>query len=76
MLVLPECLSENVPVVLSRLTPVELEFGGKNISVSASQGWVQYQSPETLDHLIERADEALYENKKAHHLAVFEYSKA
>jgi diguanylate cyclase (GGDEF)-like protein len=72
MVVLPECPSENVHAVLSRLSPFDLEFGGKNISVSASQGWVQYQPPETLEHLIERADEALYENKKTHHLAVLE----
>ena len=68
MVVLPDCPPENVHLVLSRLTPFEIELGRKRVSVSSSQGWVQYQPSETLEHLIGRADEALYENKETHHV--------
>jgi diguanylate cyclase (GGDEF)-like protein len=65
MVVLPECPQENVQVVLSRLAPFEIDFGGNRIPISASLGWAQYRSPETAEEVIRRADEALYQQKRA-----------
>jgi diguanylate cyclase (GGDEF)-like protein len=76
LVVLPDCPPEKVQVVLSRLSPFEIDFDGKTISLTASHGWIQYQPPETLDHLIQRADTALYENKEAHRAAVLEDVKS
>jgi PleD family two-component response regulator len=66
------CLPEKVNVVLSRLSPFKMDLDGKAVSVSSSQGWVQYQPPETLEQLISRADETLYEDKRSHREGLLE----
>ena len=65
MIVLPECPPEKVQTVLSRLVAFEIEFEGTRIPISASQGWVRYQAPETAEGIIKRADAALYQQKAA-----------
>ncbi|MGH9861960.1 MAG: diguanylate cyclase domain-containing protein [Candidatus Acidiferrales bacterium] len=62
--VLPECDPELVPRVLARLTGLEVEYSGSKIPVPFSAGWVGYQAGERPDQLLERADHALYSNKR------------
>jgi diguanylate cyclase len=63
LVVLPECPPEKVKLVLSRLTPFDLEVDGNRFHVSGSCGWTQYQTGETAEQLIARADDALYAHK-------------
>ena len=72
LLVLSECPPENVPRVLARLAPFEMDCDGEMICVSSSRGWAQYQSTETLEQLIGRADEALYEYKESRRVRALE----
>ena len=63
LVVLPECPPEKVKLVMSRLAPFDLEVDGNRFYVSGSCGWAQYQTGETVERLIARADEALYAHK-------------
>ncbi len=72
MLVLPECPPEKVQLVLSRLTPFEIEFDGEKIHVSSSRGWARYHVSETPEQLIVRADAALYEQKESRRVRALE----
>lgn len=65
LVLLPECPSEKVDLVLSRLAPFDMNSGEEKISVSISAGYAQYQPGETVEHLVGRADEALYARKAA-----------
>jgi diguanylate cyclase (GGDEF)-like protein len=65
LLVLPQCPIEQVPMLLSRLRPVELNFQGTRIPVSFSAGWVAYEHGETPERFLERADQTLYADKRA-----------
>jgi diguanylate cyclase (GGDEF)-like protein len=65
LLVLPECPPEYVGLVMSRLTPLQVDCEGILIAVQSSRGWAQYQSDDTPDVLIERADRVLYEQKQS-----------
>jgi diguanylate cyclase (GGDEF)-like protein len=64
IVILPECHAELVPRVLARLSETEVEYGGKRFPVVFSAGWVGYQSGERADQFLERADQALYANKR------------
>jgi two-component system cell cycle response regulator len=63
LVILPECPPEKIGIVLSRLTEFEIESGADRILVSSSRGWAQYELADTVEHLLKRADEALYANK-------------
>jgi diguanylate cyclase (GGDEF)-like protein len=63
LVVLPECPPEKVKPVLSRMAPFDLEVDGNKFYVSGSCGWAQYQTGETAEQLIARADDALYAHK-------------
>jgi diguanylate cyclase (GGDEF)-like protein len=65
MVVLPECLPEQVQGLLERLGPVECDFEGKKVCVTFAAGWAGYQQSETPEQIIERADQALYAQKRA-----------
>lgn len=65
LLVLPECPIEQVPMLLGRLRPVELNFQGTGIPVSFSAGWVAYERGETPERFLERADQTLYADKRS-----------
>jgi diguanylate cyclase (GGDEF)-like protein len=65
MVVLPECPPEKVQTVLSRVVPFEIEIAGSRIPIAASRGFAQYQSPETAEEVMRRADAALYQQKVA-----------
>ena len=64
VVILPECHPELVPRVLARLSETEVEYAGKRFPVIFSAGWVGYQPGERADQFLERADQALYANKR------------
>jgi two-component system, cell cycle response regulator len=63
LVILPECPPEKIDIVLSRLSDFEIETGQDTIPVSSSRGWAQYESADTAEQLLKRADEAMYANK-------------
>jgi diguanylate cyclase (GGDEF)-like protein len=66
LVILPECPTERVEAMLKRLRTIVVEFGGRKIPVSFSAGWVGYESGETPEQFLERADQILYADKRAH----------
>ena len=65
LLLLPECPAEQVPTLLARLRPCEVNFKGIRLPVEFSSGSASYEAPETAGELLERADRALYADKRA-----------
>jgi len=65
LVILLECPSEQVQAMLARLKPLEVEYHGEKIPVSFSVGWVSYESSETPEQFLERADRTLYADKRA-----------
>jgi diguanylate cyclase (GGDEF)-like protein len=65
LVILPECPTGRVDALLNRLQSIEVEFGGHKIPVSFSAGWVGYESGETPEQFLERADKTLYAEKRA-----------
>lgn len=65
LLVLPECRVEQVPMLLERLRPCAAEFQGKRLPVEFSSGAATYDGTETIAQLLDRADQALYADKRA-----------
>ncbi len=65
LLLLPECKPEEVRHVLGRLSGISLNLGGQTIPVEFSVGWTNYIPGESPEELLQRADEALYANKRA-----------
>ncbi len=62
---LPECTMDQVPVLLARLRPIEVEFQGVPIPVSFSAGSVSYEQGESPEEFLARADRTLYADKRA-----------
>jgi diguanylate cyclase (GGDEF)-like protein len=65
LVLLPECLTDQVEILLARLRPMELDCGGQKISVPFSVGWVGYEPGESTENFLERADRTLYADKRA-----------
>jgi diguanylate cyclase (GGDEF)-like protein len=65
MALLPECRSEEVRHVLARLEGLEFEFDEDKVRLRFSRGWTDYTLGETPQEFLKRADQALYENKRA-----------
>jgi len=65
LLLLPECKPEEVRHVLGRLSGIRLDLGGQTIPVQFSAGWTNYIPGESSEELLQRADKALYANKRA-----------
>ena len=65
MAILPECRSEEVRHVLGRLEGLEFAFNEDKICLHFSRGWTDYKPGETAQEFLQRADVALYENKRA-----------
>jgi diguanylate cyclase (GGDEF)-like protein len=63
LVLLPECPPDKVKLVLTRLGPIDIDFGEGTISVTSSKGFAQYQVGETVEQLVARADPALYTSK-------------
>jgi diguanylate cyclase (GGDEF)-like protein len=64
LVLLPECNAAEVVHALSRLGGLEVEVEGRRIPVTFSAGWVEYQPGESPQRLLERADQALYADKR------------
>ncbi|HWF37413.1 MAG TPA: GGDEF domain-containing protein [Candidatus Acidoferrales bacterium] len=64
MVILPECKCEEVRHVLGRLEGMEVEHDGHKIPCRFSRGWTDYKPGETAQELINRADAALYADKR------------
>jgi two-component system cell cycle response regulator len=65
MVLLPECQPQQVQSLLDRLGSIRLDFQGHEIPVKYSAGCAGYLPGESAEQLVERADQALYENKRA-----------
>lgn len=65
MAILPECQPEQVQHLLDRLHPIEVDYRGMKLPVAFSAGWAGYQPGEQPPQLVERADQALYADKRA-----------
>ncbi|MCH7979538.1 MAG: GGDEF domain-containing protein, partial [Acidobacteria bacterium] len=63
--ILPDCSPEQVPGMLSRLENLEVDHDGEKLSVTFAVGWTAYQPGEPTAKLLDRADQAVYENKRA-----------
>ena len=69
LVVLPECPRENVHIILSRLEPFEVILNRRKVLVSYARGRAQYQVADTLETLLQRADEVLYAEKAGRSVA-------
>jgi diguanylate cyclase (GGDEF)-like protein len=65
LLILPECKPEEVRHVLGRLTAMKFTYNEMSREIPFSSGWTNYKAGDSLDALLERADESLYANKRA-----------
>jgi GGDEF domain-containing protein len=65
LVVLPECTLEQAPFLLARLRSCHANFQGTRLPIEFSFGCVGYQVGETPEKLLERADQALYADKRA-----------
>jgi len=64
VVVLPECQLEDVKKVLGRLGGATMNWDGHTIPLTCSAGWADYVRGESPGDLMERADAALYVNKR------------
>ena len=65
VLLLPECPADQVPALLERMRPCEVNFQGVRLPVEFSSGVATYDAVETGAQFLERADQALYADKRA-----------
>jgi len=65
LIVLPDCTTSQVQILIARLRPMDIEWGGVKIPICFSAGWVGYEKSETPEQLLERADRSLYAEKRS-----------
>jgi diguanylate cyclase (GGDEF)-like protein len=65
LVLLPECTMEQLQLVLGRLGSIDVDWQGQRIPVTFSAGWEQYEMGDRPEELLARADEALYDRKRA-----------
>ena len=63
LVLLPECTAAEVVHALDRLSGLEIATSGNRIPVTFAAGWVEYQTGESPEQFLERADQALYADK-------------
>jgi diguanylate cyclase (GGDEF)-like protein len=66
VVLLPECQHGQVQVVLQRLRQQEIDLDGDKIPLRFSAGWADYRTGESPEQLLQRADQALYAEKRTH----------
>jgi len=64
LVLLPECDTSHVQILLDRLRPIEADYSGTKIPICFSAGWVGYEKGETTEQFLERADRILYAEKR------------
>jgi diguanylate cyclase (GGDEF)-like protein len=74
LVLLPECSTSQVETFLARLRPMAAECGGQRIPIRFSAGWVGYETGETTEQFLARADRTLYADKCARKARVEELS--
>jgi diguanylate cyclase (GGDEF)-like protein/predicted Zn finger-like uncharacterized protein len=65
LVLLPECTTRQLQLVLGRLGSLEVDWRGQKIPVTFSAGWKQYEMGERPEEMLGRADELLYARKRA-----------
>jgi diguanylate cyclase (GGDEF)-like protein len=65
LVLLPECDTDDVQILLDRLRPMHAESGSMKIPIVFSAGWVGYEKGETTEKFLERADRTLYLEKRS-----------
>jgi diguanylate cyclase (GGDEF)-like protein len=65
LVILPECPAEQVQALFNRLATIEVVYAGQIIPVKYSAGWVGYETGESPEHFLERADRLMYANKRS-----------
>src|SRR6266581_2912958 len=65
LVLLPECTTQQLQLVLGRLGSSEVDWRGQKIPVTFSAGWKQYEMGERLEGLLACADQALYARKRS-----------
>jgi GGDEF domain-containing protein len=60
LLVLPECNLGEVKLVLNRIGAVEVECSGRNVALTYTTGWVDYQAGDLPGDLLKRAAQLLH----------------
>jgi len=63
LVILPECPSEHIPGLLTRLANLEVNFRGAMVPVRFSAGVAGFDPRESAAQMLERADRALYAQK-------------
>jgi diguanylate cyclase (GGDEF)-like protein len=64
MLLLTECSSDQVPILLRRLKSIDVEWAGQKIPIGFSVGWKEYERGERPEQMLQEADKALYQDKQ------------
>ncbi len=64
LVILPECPADQVQGLFQRLGEIEVNHNGHRIPVTFSAGWVGYETDESPEHFLERADQLLYADKR------------
>ena len=67
--ILPECPAEQIQAILKRLRPLEVDYEGHKLPVTFSSGWVGYETGESIEQFLERADRTLYVDKRSSKLS-------
>jgi diguanylate cyclase (GGDEF)-like protein len=65
LVLLPECTTQQLQLVLGRLGSLQVDWHGQKIPVTFSVGWKQYEMGERPEEMLARADELLYARKRA-----------
>src|SRR5438876_9515059 len=65
LVLLPECTSQQLQLVLGRLGSLRVDWHGQEIPITFSAGWKQYEMGERPKEMLARADELLYTRKRA-----------
>ncbi len=64
VVLLPECDLDQVKCVLERLTGLDVALESGKVAFRFSAGWTDYQPGESPERLLDRADQALYNEKQ------------
>jgi diguanylate cyclase (GGDEF)-like protein len=65
LVLLPECPTSHVEVLLARLQRMEIVHDQQKIPICYSAGWVGYERGESTEEFLTRADRTLYAEKRA-----------
>jgi diguanylate cyclase (GGDEF)-like protein len=70
--VLSECTAREVRSILERLDDLQTEVYGQNVRFCYSVGWAECVAGDSIEHLLKRADQMLYANKRGSRSRVFD----